>query len=470
MLRLGPIAGGFEKQLLGALAAANAQVALSVLRVSTGKKFNFPRDNPSQFLHLDSLQREQSAVQAAVERVNAAANIGSQLQTNLAAVIGQLADVRALLLEDADQSLSTAERAANQLEIDAALAQISTLAHTSIEGQNVLDGGSNYRVTGQIPTQIKSAQVYSLGSTTSLSGTVTTAATKGSLTHTGAAGLVTSTATFALSGKLGTATVSVTALESLSSVATKINNASYGTGLTAAVVGNVLTISTVDYGTSATLAVNVSSGTFAVAGGNGDGTAQGTNALATLDGLAPSSVDGNRVAYARGGTHLEIELAAGYTGAVNTLTLSDSPTLKFALGTGTQQTRLGVRGVLIETLGGNSGALSQLASGGSLSGLSTNTAQAIRVVDEAAAQLTVLAGQVDGFADITVDSTAEFLSAWDQNLTTGISRVNGVDEDAENLNITRNQNLAANALASLAILQQQQASVVYLIQKLAGLV
>jgi len=203
MLRLGPSFGGFEREILGALAAANAQVALSTLRISTGKKINFPSDNPSQFIQLDSLQREQSAVQAAVKRVDAAANIGSQLQTNLDAVVAQLSGIRALLLEDADQTLTSTERAANQVKIDAALEQMSTLAHMSIEGKNILDGGSNYLVTGQTPAQLKSAQVYSLGSTTSLSGTVTTAATKGSLTYTGAAGNVNSTATFTLTGKLG---------------------------------------------------------------------------------------------------------------------------------------------------------------------------------------------------------------------------------------------------------------------------
>ncbi len=469
MLRLGPSFGGFEREILGALAAANAQIALSTLRLSTGRKINYPSDNPSQFVQLDSLTREQAAVQAAVKRVDAAANIGSQLQMNLNAVIAQLADIRDLLLEDADQTLTWAERAANQVKIDAALEQMSTLAHTSIEGKHILDGGSNYLVTGQTPAQLKSVQVYSLGSTTSLSGTVTTAATKGSLTYTGAAGRVISTATFTLTGNRGSATISVAASDSLSSAATQINNASYATGVTASVLGDVLTFSTVDYGTSATLAVNVTSGTFTVAGGNGDGTAQGTNAVATLGGLTPSSVDGNRLTYARNGTHVELELTAGYTGAISTLTFSDSPTLKFALGTGTDQVKLGIRGVLIETLGGNSGMLSSLASGGSLSGLSTNTAQAIRVVDEAAGQLTLLAGQVNGFADITINSSAGLVSAWDENLTTGISILNGVDDDAEDRNIARNRNLAANAAASLSILQQQEASVVYLVQKLAGL-
>jgi hypothetical protein len=118
------------------------------------------------------------------------------------------------------------------VKIDAALEQMSTLAHMSIEGKYILDGGSNYLVTGQTPAQLKSVQVYSLGSMTSLSGTVTTAATKGSLTYTGAAGNVISTATFTLTGKLGSATISVAASDSLSSAATQINNASYQTGVT----------------------------------------------------------------------------------------------------------------------------------------------------------------------------------------------------------------------------------------------
>jgi len=84
--------------------------------------------------------------------------------------------------------------------------------------------------------------------------------------------------------------------------------------------------------------------------------------------------------------------------------------------------------------------------------------------------LVMVAAQVNGFADITLDSSAGLLSAWDQKLTTGISRLNGVNNDAEILNITRNHNLAVNAVASMSILQQQEASVVELLQRLAGLV
>ena len=465
MLRLGPIASGFEKRLLGALATANAQIALSALRVSTGKKYNFPKDGPSQFLQIAALEREQSAVQAAAQRVDAAANIGSQLQTNLDSVIAQLDNIRGLLAEDVNQSLTAAQRAENQLEIDAALQQITTLAHTPIGGKNILDGGSNYLVTGQSPSTVQRAQVYSLNGETTISGSVTTAATRGTLTYTGAAGLVTATATFTLTGKLGGATISVSLGETLSSAATKINNASYATGVTASVSGSTLTFTTVDYGTQSTAAVNVTSGTFNVAG-----TGRGTNAVVTLNGTVMPNVDGNHIVYARNGTHVQLDLKAAYTGAISALTFSDSPTLKFSLGTGTEQTVLGLRGVLLETLGGNSGTLDQLASGSTLDGLGTVTAQAIRVVDEALGQLTILSGQVNGFADSTIDASAELLSDWDGNLTTTLTGINGVDDDEEDLAISRSQNLAANALASLSILQDQQTAVVALIQRMAGLI
>ena len=62
MLRLGSSFGGFEKQLLGELAAANAEVALSTLRVSTGKKINARAS-------LSILQQQQASVVYLVQRL-----------------------------------------------------------------------------------------------------------------------------------------------------------------------------------------------------------------------------------------------------------------------------------------------------------------------------------------------------------------------------------------------------------------
>ena len=68
-------------------------------------------------------------------------------------------------------------------------------------------------------------------------------------------------------------------------MAEKVNNASHKTGVTASVDGDALTFRSVHYGTKATAAVSVSSGDFAVTGGNEDGTANGTNAVAEINGF-----------------------------------------------------------------------------------------------------------------------------------------------------------------------------------------
>ena len=55
-------------------------------------------------------------------------------------------------------------------------------------------------------------------------------------------------------------------------------------------------------------------------------------------------------------------------------------------------------------------------SGGSLSGLGGNTSQALRVVDEALGQLTLIEGSVDAFADVTVASAASLLDGLEEQM------------------------------------------------------
>ena len=112
------------------------------------------------------------------------------------------------------------------------------------------------------------------------------------------------------------------------------------------------------------------------------------------------------------------------------------------------------------------------ASGGSLEGLGSNTSQAIRVVDEALTQLTLIEAQVDSFANTTVASSAAVMVGFAEVLDNngdGVVDVNEIDEEAESLLLTKNQSLAANALASLAIVQQQQQSILILLHQQAGL-
>ena len=467
MLRIGGSLTGFERQLLDALAGAQAKAAVSTLRLATGKRINRAADDPAGLLRLAALEREQLAVQAAIVRVDAAANVGATLQLNVASVRTQLNTIRSSLLLDENQTLTSAERTAQQAIIDAALNQINTIATSTVNGRRMLDGSAGYDVSGQNVAQVKDIDVYSIQQTT-LSGTVTTAATQGTLTYTGLLSGTTAAATFTLSGSVGSVSISVSNAELLTSVATKINNVSHKTGVTATASGSTLTIRTVEYGPTATESVVVTSGTFTVTGGNGDGTAQGTNAVVTLNGQSVSAV-GNRVTFAKNGLHVDLELTAGYAGAISTMTFTEGTTAKFALGPGTDPTTLALGSLLTSDLGRTSGLLSDIATGGSVSGLGTNTSRAIRIVDEALDELDMIEGQINGFTDSIVESSAALLEDWDVQLAAAIESENGINEEEESLIETTQNNLAANAIAALSILQQQQQNMLAILQQIAGI-
>ena len=457
-----------ERQLLGALAKANAAAALASLRLSTSRRINRPSDDPAGYLHVAALEREQAAVQSAISRVDAVANVAAQLQLNVEGVRTQLNTAREALLEDADQSLNAEQRAIQQAIVDEALQQIDALAGATIGGRRMLDGSAGYTVSGRNSAEVSRVQVYSARAT-SLSGEVTAAATQATLTYTGAAGQITAAAALTVGGQLGTASIAVTAGQTLASAAASINAASHETGVTADVVGDVLTFRSVEYGSEETVAIAVQSGTFNVAGGNGDGTANGTDASVTINGQTPAEVSGNRVTFANNGLHVDLDLLAGFTGTIDTMTISDGGTLQFTLGTDMRTSSLAVPSVLTAHLGGVSGRLTDLASGGSLSGLGASTSQAIRVVDEALGRLDLIQGRIDAFAGITVESSAGLLDDWDVQLAAALESADGIDEEVELTLLDHNQNLASNALAALAMLQQQQATIVTMLQSLAGL-
>ena len=472
MTRIGATISGIERQLLRYLNDANTAAARHAIRLASGQRINKPADDPSAFLQISKFERQLGLVNTTSGNIDAAANLAAEAQLTLDQIRTQLNTIRTALVADEDRSLTAEERAEKQAEIDAAIAQINELAKTPIEGRGLLDGSSNYRLSGRNSAQVSSVQVYATRATT-ISGSVTSAATQGTLTYTGLLGNTTSSATFTLTGERGATTVTVTAGQALTDVAEGINNDSHKTGISASVVGSTLTLSTVNYGTRATLAVDVTSGTFNVTGGNGDGTAEGTDVAAIINGRTFSggaSVDGNKLTYSQNGLHFTIDFAAGFSGALSDIEISESSIRKFALTPDPAAlAKLGLPGVQAAQLRGVSGSVDQLLSGGSLSGLDGNTSQAIRVVDEALESLSLIEGRVDGFADAAVASSAALMDDLATNLEETLASVNGIDEDEEELLISKNQTLASNTLAALSAIGQQRSSLLDLLKQIAGL-
>ncbi len=473
MARISFTLTGMQRMLVNNWNSANAQIAMSTYKMSTGHNINSAADDPGTFVQLSGLQNQLATVNTVVANVAAASAMMTDTQSAATGIQNQLKIIQTELKKDENHTLTADQRAASQATIDAALKAIDNLAGSSIDGKATLSGAGDYNYSGLNSNQVSSVSVLSGSPATgrTISGKVVTAATQASQTYSGnAANEVTANASFTLSGDLGSASVTVTTGETLSDAAAAINNVSHKTGVTASVDGaaHTLTLTSVDYGTSATATVAVTSGSFAVTGN-----ASGTNASAIINGKTITAnspnVSGNKFTVSDNGFAFQVEFKAGFTGSFDTMTLQGSA-LTFSLSSSLNaSSTVALSGMYTSELGGLSGKMSDLASGGSLSGLSTNTSQALRVVGEALGQTTAEQGKVTGFLNATVTASSGLYSAMQTTLSDFIDQIDTVDDAAQEANISNYQALASNSLSGLAILAQQQMSTVNVLQSLAGL-
>jgi len=465
MSRISTNLSGIERTLLNRLAEANAAATLSSLRMATGEMINAPRDDPSGFVYLSGLQSQLSRVQQATDNATAAASMVSQAQTAADAIRTQLGTIRTELLKWESGTLTGSE----QSNIDAAITEIENLVATEMDGKRLLDGSANFEISGRHSGQVTDLRVFSIGgATVTVSGSVTAAATRAELTFTGSGGNVDTDATFTLTGETGSYEFTVTSAQTLSALETAINDKSHKTGVTASVDGDLLTFTSVEYGTDAAVTISVTDGTFIVAAGNTTSDT-GTDATATINSRSYTG-DGHRFTVNDGVANYRLEFEPTFTGDFDTITVSGDA-LTFALSTDpARSATLAIPGLHPAKLGGLSGALSDLATGGSLAGLGDNASQAIRVVDEALADLTEVEGAIDGFYNASITSASNFLADIEEDLESAIDEVNLVDDTEETARETYYTTLASNSIAGLSILQSQRAGIVTLIQKIAGLI
>jgi flagellin len=469
MGRIGAILSGTEFRLLERLAEANAAAALNSLHLATQKRVNAPGDDPSTFVTLSRLQSRLNLVQGTMANATAASSMIGQAQTAIDAVQTQLEAIRTELLKDEDRSLTPSQRAASQAAIDDAVAEIDLLADSLIDGRRLLDGSADFHLSGFSPSQLRDLRVYSIpsGSTATISGTVTHAATQSVLVYTGDGGSPAhpaADAVITIAGKRGSAAVTVTTSQTLAQLAEAINDVSHKTGVTAEAAGNELTLTSVDYGSDAAISVTAVSGTF-----NTTETQAATDAEATINGWAATG-DGSRFLRSESGFLYEIEFAAGFEGDFGAVSVSGDA-LTFALSESpSRRSTVAIPGLAAVQLGGISGRLDQIASGGPYSGLDANTSRALRIVDEALGQIEAVKGSVDGFSNAAIASASELLSALQTELEDAIVQTDGYNQEEEETLLAKNEQLADNAIAGLAILNQQRSALVTMLQQIAGLI
>ncbi|UUO09003.1 flagellin [Blastopirellula sp. J2-11] len=128
-----------------------------------------------------------------------------------------------------------------------------------------------------------------------------------------------------------------------------------------------------------------------------------------------------------------------------------------------QQARLGIQSVSTATLGGVSGRLFELRSGGSKS-LTNDVGGAAKVVDEVISVVTSLRGRLGAFQKTTLDSNIYSLNDTLANLTEAESSIRDADFAAESARLTRAQILVQAGTNTLGIANQNPQNVLSLLQ------
>jgi len=281
-----------------------------------------------------------------------------------------------------------------------------------------------------------------------------------------ASGGIAADAVIELAGINGSEVFSLQAGTGVSDLIKQINLVSDATGVQASQSGTTLQLRSTEYGSNALVDLQIQQeadgGTFRQAVGEGE-RAVGTNVAATVNGVAASS-NGNQLSINTATLDLTTSVEANFIGTIE-FEITGGGAL-FQLGpdvVSNQQARLGISSVNTAALGGTSGNLFQLQSGGS-SDLTRDTTTAARIVEEAIDQITGLRGRLGAFQRTTLETNQNALNDTLVNLTEAESSIRDADFAVESARLTRAQILVQSGTNVLSIANQNPQNVLALLR------
>ena len=283
-------------------------------------------------------------------------------------------------------------------------------------------------------------------------------------------GGITNDLIFELVGTLGSEVFSVSAGTSITQLRDQVNLVSDGTGVTAIVNATTLEFVSSGVGSNALVDVKVLSegsgtvpaGTFTTSISAGS-RSNGTDIVARVNGIDGTGL-GNQITINTSTLDLTVDLASGFFGTVS-FTITGGGAL-FQLGpdvVSNQQARIGINSVNTAQLGGVSGILIQLGTGGTAD-LSTDTTTAALIVEEAINQITTLRGRLGAFQRTTLETNKNALNDVLINLTEAESLIRDADFAAESAALTRAQILVQSGVTVLQIANSNPQNVLALLR------
>ncbi|RMF81573.1 MAG: hypothetical protein D6744_07010 [Planctomycetota bacterium] len=451
--------------LLNILNRTSADQSNVLTRLSTGSRINSGKDDPAGLIAMRSLDTELTAVNSALVNNQRTDSMLSVADSALDEVASLVNEIESLAVASANQDgLSADEIAANQAQVDNALAAIDRIIGTTeFNGKKLLDGSFGINSSGVDATKITDLKVFSrVTDNTDLTVSVTGAASQAAFTL--ATTSASSDTTISVQGKDGTATFDITAGENLSAIAAKINAATAQTGVTASATGTNLTLLSSDYGSSAFVRVTVISGDTSNINAGND---YGVDASVTVNGQT-AAVDGLDVSYQANGVSVSFSLTAGYNNGTvtgdETFTITDGGAT-FQLGTeSTTRSTIGIDGLYTQQLGSAAKGFLQSLRGGGTNSLVNNPNQAAAIAREAAKQVAKVQGRLGGFQKFQVQSAINQQTATKESLTSAISTIKDADYAVETAELNRQNVLLQSSISLLGLANQQSSQILALLR------
>ncbi|HEX3997800.1 MAG TPA: flagellin [Pirellulales bacterium] len=301
---------------------------------------------------------------------------------------------------------------------------------------------------------------------------VTQQAKQAALVYSG--GALASATVLQLGGDNGYQVLNFAAGTTISQIESAVNQSSDSTGVSASVNGSQLTLSSTDYGSNSFVSAQALSGSFAThtISGNTHTDATYTTGVDTAGTINGQEATGNGLSLSLNSTDLNVSFNVNSSLASNTSFSFDitGGGANFQLGpnvVSAEQIRLGIPSVSSANLGGTSGSLYTLQSGGA-NALATNPDTASAIVQQAINQVADLRGRLGAFQSDTLQTNINALTNTVNNLTSAQSNIQDTNFATATANLTRAQILVQSGTSVLQIANQQPQQVLALLKGAGG--
>jgi flagellin len=460
------------------LAKASNQMNTSLQRLSTGLQINSGADNPAGLIASQSLQSETTALNSAITNATQANNMLGTAEGALSQTSSLLLTIQGMVDTAANTGgMTSAQTAANQMQIDQAVQSIDRIANTTeFNGTKLLNGALGYNTGGVVaadisqPTLVVTQAVFNGSAAQTVNYSVNgTTAKQAELQITTANRALITAGTITIQGNLGTATVTLAAAPSQAALIAAINGVTNQTGVHAAADGTTATTTdftstdstgaTALYGSNQIITLTPASAqvftTSDANGGANPASSTGANATATVNGTSSGvSVQGLNVTVNQAGYNMSFQIATTTSNnAAGTFTIAQGGA-KFQIGAAintTNQVAIGLNRVASTNLGDSvNGYLNTLMNGGTNALSSGNFTTASAIVASAITQVSNLRGQIGAIQSDTLTPQIASLNTALNNITSANSTITDTNYATETANMSKAQILEQAGTSVLA--------------------